>query len=123
MLIPKLYGGLLLVMDNFASDEIAATVGVMVAAILVAYALGTGIGFWARRGRPRLIARTLQRWGARRFSDWYVRHLEVALGKPVVAVARERLIRDIVRDPKNTLDDEALRELERYFESRMSRSR
>lgn len=36
VLIPKLYGGLLLVMDNFASDEIAVTVGAMVAAILVA---------------------------------------------------------------------------------------
>ena len=38
---------------------------------------------------------------------------------PLYAVARERIQRDIVADPQEALDPEALQALERYFESRL----
>ena len=117
--IDRLYRVLVPVTDNFASDEIAATLGVMGAAFGLAYALGMGAGFWARRGRPGFIAGTLQRWGARRYRGWYVENREYALGWPLYAVARERIQSDIVADPQKSLDPEALQELERYFERRL----
>lgn len=116
---PRIYGGLLSVMDNFASDEIAATLGVMAAAFGLAFALGLGAGFWARRGRPGFLVSTLQRWGARVFQGWYVRNLEAALGWPLYAVARQRIQGDIVADPQAALDPEAHQKLERYFERRL----
>jgi hypothetical protein len=116
---PKVYGGLLSVMDNFASDEIAATLGVMGAAFGLAFVLGLAAGFWARRGRPGFLVSMLQRWGARVFPDWYVRNLEEALGRPLYAVARKRIQGDIVADPQTALDPDALQELERYFERRL----
>lgn len=116
---PRLYGGLLSVMDNFASDEIAGTLGTMAAAFGIAFALGLGAGFWARRGRPGFIVSTLYGWGARYFSGWYLRNLEHALGRPLYAAARERIQGDIVADPQAALDPEAHRELERYFEHRL----
>lgn len=106
-------------MDNFASDEIAATLGVMGVAFGLAFALGMGTGFWARRGRPGFITGTLQRWGARIFRGWYVRNLEYALSRPLYTVARKRIQNDIVADPQKALDPEALQELERYFERRL----
>lgn len=115
---PKIYGNLLTVLDNFASDEIGATVGVMGAAFGVAYALGSAAGFWSRRGRPGLVAGTLQRVGARCFQRWYVRNLEYALGQSFYAIARERIQCDILADPQRALDPEAFHELERYFEAR-----
>lgn len=115
VLIPVYRGGLLTVVDNFASDEIAATLGVMAAAFGLAVVLGQAVGFWIRRGRPGLIAHTLQRWGARSFRDWYVRNLPYALGPSLYAAARERVQRDIVADPQKALDPEVLRELEQYF--------
>lgn len=115
VLIPVYYGNVLNVADNFASDEIAATLGVMALALGLAFVLGTAVGFWVRRGRPGLIARTLQRWGARTFRRWYVRNLPHALSPPLYAAARERIQRDIVADPQNALDPEVLRELELYF--------
>jgi hypothetical protein len=118
VLIPVYYGGLLAVVDNFASDEIAATLGVMAAALGLALVLSQAVGFWVRRGRPGLIARTLQRWGARRFRRWYVRNLPYALSPALYAAARERILRDIVADPQRALDPEALRELELYFQGR-----
>ena len=117
--IDRLYRVLLPVADNFASDEIAATLGVMGAAFGLAYALAMGAGFWGRRGRPGLIAGTLQGWGARSFRGWYVRNLEYALSRPLYAVVRERIQSDIVADPQKALDPEALQELERYFEIRL----
>jgi hypothetical protein len=120
VLLPVFYGGLLTLMDNFASDEIAATILVMGAAFGLAYALGTCVGFWTRRGRPSLLARLLQRWGARVYRGWYVRNLEYALGRPLYAAARERLHNDIVADPQQALDPEAYRALERYFERRLA---
>ncbi len=119
VLVPRFYGGLLTVADNFASDEIVATLGVMGAALVLAYALGMGVGFWARRGRPGVIARTLQRLGARLFRGWYVRNLPHALSGPLYAAARERIQGDIVADPEKALDPDALRELELYFERRL----
>jgi hypothetical protein len=116
---PRLYANLLSVLDNFASDEIAATLGVMGAALGLAYILGMGAGFWGRRGRPGFIAGTLQRLGAHFFRGWYVRNLEYALGRSVYDVARERIQRDIVADPHKALDPQALEELERYFERRL----
>ena len=116
VLIPVYYGNLLNVSDNFASDEIVGTLGVMGLALGLAFVLGTAVGFWVRRGRPGLIALTLQRWGARRFRGWYVRNLPYALGPALYAVARERIQRDIVADPQTALDPEVFRQLELYFE-------
>ena len=115
VLVPVYYGGPLNAVDNFASDEIAATLGVMALVLGLAFVLGTAVGFWVRRGRPGLIARTLQRWGARRFRRWYVLHLPYALSPALYAAARERIQRDIVADPRDALDPDAFRQLERYF--------
>jgi hypothetical protein len=104
--------------DNFSSDEIVGTIGLMAAALGMAFVLAHAIGFWARRGRPGLLARTLQRWGAHRFRGWYVDHLPHALSPPVYAAARERLQRDIVADPQEALDPDVLRELELWFANR-----
>jgi hypothetical protein len=120
VLVPVYYGNVLNVADNFASDEIAGTLGVMALALWLAFVLGTAVGFWVRRGRPGLIARTLQRWGARAFRGWYVRNLPHALSPALYAAAHERIQRDIVADPENALDPEAFRELERYFEGRVT---
>ena len=118
VLIPVYYGNVLNVADNFASDEIAATLGVMALALGFAFVLGTAVGFWVRRGRPGLIARTLQRWGARTFRRWYVRNLPHALSPALYAAAHERIQRDIVADPQNALDPDVFRELELYFDGR-----
>ena len=114
-----LYANALSVVDNFASDEIVATLAVMAAAFTIAYTLGMAAGYWGRRGRPGFIAATLQRWGTRHFSDWYVGNLEYGMSLPLYAVARERIQRDIVADPSKALDPEVLQELERYFERRL----
>lgn len=113
------YADLLTITDNFASDEIVATLAVMGAAFALGYVLGMAAGYWGRRGRPGFIAGTLQRWGTRHFKDWYVQNLEYAMSWPLYAVARERIQRDIVADPQEALDPEALQALERYFESRL----
>lgn len=118
VLIPVYYGGLLAVTDNFASDEIVATISVMAVAFTIAVVLGQAVGFWVRRGRPGLIARTLQRWGARTFRPWYVHNLPYALSPPLYDVARERIQREIVADPESTLGPEDLQELELYFAGR-----
>ena len=114
------YADVLRVVDNFASDEIVATLAVMGAAFALGYVLGMAAGYWGRRGRPGFVAGTLQRWGARHFKDWYVQNPEYALGWPLYRVARERIQRDIVADPHKALDPEALQELERYFQRRLS---
>lgn len=88
--------------DNFSSDELPGTLGVMAAALGLTFVLAQAVGFWARRGRPGLLARTLQGWGARRFRDWYVDTPE-ALSRPVYAAARERLQRAIVADRRKRL--------------------
>lgn len=104
--------------DNFSSDEIAGTLGVMAAALGLAFVLAQAVGFWARRGRPGWLARTLQGWGARRFQDWYVDNTLQALSPPLYAAARERLQRDIVADPREALDPDVFRDLESWFASR-----
>ena len=98
--VRRVYADLRSVMDNFASDEIVATLAVMAAAFALGYILGMAAGYWGRRGRPGFIAATLQRWGTRHFSDWYVVNLEYAMSWPLYAVARERIQRDIVADPQ-----------------------
>ncbi len=118
--VRRVYADLRRVLDNFASDEIVATLAVMGAAFTLGYVLGMTAGYWGRRGRPGLIAGTLQRWGTRHFHDWYVLNMEYAMSLPLYAVARERIQRDIVADPHRALDREALQELERYFERRRS---
>ena len=115
VLIPVYYGNVLNVADNFASDEIVATLGVMALVLGLAFILGTAVGFWVRRGRPGLIARTLQRWGARTFRRWYVLNLPYALSPALYAAAHERIQRDIVTDPQKALDPEVFRQLEVYF--------
>ena len=117
--VRRVYADLRSVMDNFASDEIVATLAVMAAAFTLGYVLGMAAGYWGRRGRPGFIAATLQRWGTRHFSDWYVVNLEYAMSWPLYAVARERIQRDIVADPQEALDPEALQALERYFERQL----
>lgn len=116
----RLYGNVLSVTDNFASDEIGATLGVMAAALTLAYVLGMGAGFWGRRGRPGFVVATLQRCGARVFRGWYARNFEHALGRSMYAAARERVQHDVLADPQKALDPEAFQELERYFERRRS---
>lgn len=116
--VRELYADALRVTDNFASDEIAATLAVMGAVFALGYVLGMAAGYWGRRGRPGFIAATLQRWGTRHFKDWYVHNLEFAMSWPLYTVARERIQRDIVSDPEQALDPDALQELERYFEER-----
>ena len=116
--VRRIYADSRSVLDNFASDEIGATLGVMAVALVVTWVLSLAVGFWARRGRPGFVAGTLQRWGALRFRPWYARNLEYAMGGPMYAVARERIQRDIVADPEQALDPEALAELERWFEHR-----
>jgi hypothetical protein len=116
--VRRIYADLRSVLDNFASDEVAATLAIMGAALALAWALSTVVGFWSRRGRPGLVAGTLQRWGARRFRPWYAQNLEHAMGGPMYAVARERIQRDIVADPEQALDEEAVAELEHWFERR-----
>ena len=122
-IVRRAYADLRSVMDNFASDEIAATLAVMGAVFALGYVLGMAAGYWGRRGRPGFIAGTLQRWGTRHFRDWYVANLEYAMSWPLYGVARERIQRDIVADPHSALDPEALQELERYFERRLSERR
>ncbi len=118
VLVPVYYGGFVAVSDNFASDEIAATLCVMAVSLGLAFVLGQVVGFWVRRGRPGLVARTLQRWGARTFRRWYVRNLPHALSPPLYAAARESIQRELVADPEGSLDPDALRELAVYFEGR-----
>ena len=120
--VSRIYADLRSVLDNFASDEIAATLGVMAVALSLAWVLGIAVGFWSRRGRPGFVAGTLQRWGARRFRPWYAGNLEYAMGAPMYAVARDRIQRDIVADPEQALDPEAIAELERWFERRRALS-
>ena len=118
VLVPVYYGNVLNVADNFASDEVVATLGVMGMALGIAFVVGTAVGFWVRRGRPGLIARTLQRWGAHTFRRWYVRNLPHALSPALHAAALERIQRDIAADPEGTLDADVFRELEDYFDGR-----
>ena len=118
VLLPVFYGGFLVLMDNFASDEIAGTLLVIGAALAVAWVLATAVGFLARRGRPGLITRALQRWGARLYRRWYVDNVEYALGRPLYVAARERVQSDIVADPEHALDPQSFRALEEYFRGR-----
>ncbi|KQZ89784.1 hypothetical protein ASD62_11195 [Phycicoccus sp. Root563] len=111
----RVYGELLSVLDNFASDEIVGTVSVMVFAVVLAWVLGLAAGFWARRGRPGIVVSTVQRLGVRAFPRWYARNLEHALGSSVYAVARRRIQHDLVADPAGFLDQAAYEELERHF--------
>ena len=121
VLIPVYYGSLRALIDNFAGDEVAATVGVMAVAFGLSVVLGQAVGFWVRRGRPGLIARMLQRWGARTFRRWYVHNLPHALSPALYAAARERIQSEILADPENPLTPQALRDLEQYFASRPER--
>ncbi|KRE42776.1 hypothetical protein [Knoellia sp. Soil729] len=116
--VRRIYADLRTVLDNFASDEVAATLAVMGAAFALAWVLSRAVGFWTRRGRPGFVAGMLQRWGAQRFRPWYAGNLEFALGAPMYAVALERVQRDIVADPEQALDPQALADLERWFERR-----
>jgi hypothetical protein len=118
VLIRLYYAGLAQAVDNFSGDEIAGTLGVMATALGLAFVLGHAVGFWARRGRPGLLARALQGWGATVFRRWYVRDPQRALGEPLYAAARERLQRDIAADPQQALDPEVFRDLEAWFASR-----
>ena len=117
--VRRVYADLRSVMDNFSSDEIVATLAVMGAAFTLGYVLGMAAGYWGRRGRPGVIAGTLQRWGTRHFRDWYVVNLEYAMSWPLFTVARERIQRDIVAAPEEALDPEAFEALERYFQRRL----
>ncbi|RPI22431.1 MAG: hypothetical protein EHM61_22290 [Acidobacteria bacterium] len=74
--------------DNFARDEVAGTVVVSLAAMLIASTTGVLIGrFWARRGMPGLITLQVQRLGVRAFPAWYERNLERVLGRELYGVA------------------------------------
>ena len=118
VLIPAYYGNFFTLTDNFAGDEIVSTVFVMVLALAVASVVGQAVGFWVRRGRPGLLARLWQRLGARTFRPWYVSNLPYALSPPLYDAAREHLQNEIRTDPEAALDEDTLRDLERWFASR-----
>jgi hypothetical protein len=120
-LIPVYYGTLLAPVDNFARDEIVGTLAVMVTAFTIFFAIGQAFGFWARRGRPGLIASTLQRLGAHRYRDWYASNPERALGAPLYAAALEGVRRDLVADLRDTLHPEVLQQVEQYLEGKQRR--
>lgn len=120
VLVPVYYSGFSAASDNLASDEIASTVLVIVAALVIASVLGRAVGFWVRRGRPGIVAQAFQQLGARVFRRWYVRNLPFAVGPEVYAVAREHVQRDIVADPEGALDPETLHALEEHFARRRS---
>ncbi|MCD9152948.1 hypothetical protein [Aeromicrobium duanguangcaii] len=119
ILVRAYYRAMSAAVDNFASDEIVATITVMALSMALAFAVGRAVGFWVRRGRPGFLARALQRLGARRFRGWYVRNLEYALGDPVYEAARERMQRDVAANPEDALDEETLKDLEDYFAIRL----
>jgi len=110
---PKLYSGLLSVVDNFASDEILGTLVVMGMALLFGYAASLGVGFWARRGRPTWLASKLHEQGGRTFNHWYAANPEFA--PPLHAGPRARLTKEIVADPEGTLSPDDYGRLERHF--------
>jgi hypothetical protein len=118
VLTPVYYGGVLALVDNFASDEIASTLVVMALAFGLAMVLAHAVGFWVRRGRPGLLAQLVQALGARTWRRWYVHNLPWALSPPLYDAAREHLQREIVADPEQALDPDTFRELEQYFASR-----
>lgn len=109
VLVPVYYGSLAAVNDNLAEDELASTLLVAAAALATASVLAHAVGFWARRGRPSLVGRTLQRAGARVWRRWWGDHLPYALGGSVHAVARERFRRDLLADPASVLGADDLR--------------
>lgn len=104
ILLPVYYSGLATVNDNLADDELAATVGVMVGSLAAGFVVSHLFGFLFRRGRPGLVARTLQRLGARLFPGWYARNFRYALGGPVHEAARRRFRQDLLADPARVLD-------------------
>jgi hypothetical protein len=118
VLIPVYYGNFFTLTDNFAGDEIASTLVVMVLALAVAAVLGQLVGFWVRRGRPGIVAQLFQALGARVFRPWYVRNLPWAITPPLYDAAREHLQREIVADPERALDLETLAGLEEWFATR-----
>lgn len=117
-LTQEYYVSLLAAADNFARDERMSTILVMAASFLLAFIIAKTVGFTIRRGRPGIIAFTLQKLGARVFRRWYVDNAPFALSAPLYSVARERVHQDIVKDPAGELTPEALRDLERYFARR-----
>lgn len=112
------YESLVAAADNFARDERTSTVMVMATAFVLAFIVATAVGFGVRRGRPGIVAFTLQKLGARVFRRWYVRNLPYALSPPLYAAAQERIHQDIVDNPMESLSPEAFHELERYFAAR-----
>jgi len=83
-----LYQLLMNAIDNFARDEIVATVLVSASTVLVASGLGILIGrFWARRGMPGIMTLQVQRLGVRVFPAWYQSNLQRALGRDLYAIA------------------------------------
>ena len=113
---PKLYSGLLSVVDNFASDEILSTLIVMAMALLTGYAASLGVGFWARRGRPTWLASKLHEQGGRTFNRWYAVNPEFA--PPLHAGPRARLTKEIVADPEKMLSPGDYRSLAAHFADR-----
>ena len=118
VLIPVYYGNFFTLTDNFAGDEIASTLFVMVLALAVAAVVGRAVGFWVRRGRPGIVAQLLQALGTRVFRPWYVTHLPWAITPPLYDAAREHLQQAIVADPETALDPETLAGLEEWFATR-----
>ena len=118
VLVPVYYGSFFTLTDNFAGDEIASTLFVMVLALAVAAVLGQAVGFWVRRGRPGFIAQLWQALGARVFRPWYVSNLPYALTPPLYDAAREHLEAEILADPEAALDQATLQALKEWVRSR-----
>lgn len=122
VLTPAYYAGIVPVADNFARDEVVATLCVMGLALLVAAVLGRLVGFWIRRGQPGFLTRIVHGLGVRAFPRWYAGNVPFAMAAPLYAAARGHAHRQLVADPEAALDEETFRELEEYFARRSGRA-
>ena len=116
---PRIYSAVLSVADNFASDEIVATLVAMGMVLLLGYVAGLAVAFWARRGRPGLLATRLHELGGRTFHRWYAANPEFA--PSLHAGPRARIAREIVADPEKALAGDDVDALQRYFDDRRER--
>jgi hypothetical protein len=96
-----------------------ATLVAMGMVLLLGYVAGLAVAFWARRGRPGLLATRLHELGGRTFHRWYAANPEFA--PSLHAGPRARIAREIVADPEKALAGDDVDALQRYFDDRRER--
>ena len=81
--------------DNVAPDEIAQTVaigaGCLLAGVVTSQYIG---GYWGRRGRPGILARTIQKSGLKRYKDYFTKHPEKIAGERALEIIKENLVQN-----------------------------